>query len=234
MDDDAGRVSKRVCAWCERAVTYSEDLCPDCLRLNLLSHVLPTAFNERHAGRLQQLPGDIRDKFRMAQLHLIDALTALARYEDIAQDLQESGIRDIPVDVDITARQGDYQLNNWAAYLLNAIFGTLWKGSVTSTGSTPSRHRIYPKPLAELRYELGCSSRWCCVYCQRSGTPAAGPDGRNWHVDHIFAHSNGGDFCSDNFVLACATCNLQKHNRLISGILTRVHALLNSEPSNVQ
>lgn len=97
----------------------------------------------------------------------------------------------------------------------------------------PSRSP-YPLKPAEMRHKLGEECGWICVYCQKRGTNEAGPDGRTWHVDHIFAESNGGDCGGDNFVLACASCNLHKHNRLISGILTKLHSLLTTEPSNVQ
>ncbi len=51
---------------------------------------------------------------------------------------------------------------------------------------------------------------WVCFYCKKSGSSAKGPDGRTWHVDHIYPHVDGGDDQPDNKALACATCNLSK------------------------
>jgi len=50
-----------------------------------------------------------------------------------------------------------------------------------------------------------------CYYCGRKGTKKKGPDGRNWHVDHVTPRSRGG--CTD-FVRACAHCNSSKRDRM--------------------
>lgn len=52
---------------------------------------------------------------------------------------------------------------------------------------------------------------WRCIYCSREGGRELGPDGRRWHVDHIYPKAHGGDNNSDNKVLSCATCNLSKN-----------------------
>jgi len=53
-----------------------------------------------------------------------------------------------------------------------------------------------------------------CQYCSRLGDQQGGPDGRTWHVDHIFPVSRGGDDSEDNLTLSCATCNLRKHDAI--------------------
>ena len=79
---------------------------------------------------------------------------------------------------------------------------------------------------ASKRSELGGQSSWTCLYCQRVGTQDAGPDGRQWHVDHIFPKARGGDDGDDNLTLSCATCNLKKHARLASEVLAASKAKL--------
>jgi 5-methylcytosine-specific restriction endonuclease McrA len=63
------------------------------------------------------------------------------------------------------------------------------------------------------RERLGKETQWTCFYCHRVGDELNGPDERAWHVDHSYPISRGGDNKPDNLVLACATCNLQKHSR---------------------
>lgn len=46
-----------------------------------------------------------------------------------------------------------------------------------------------------------------CSYC---GVVLGG-----YHVDHVVPLSRGGDNSADNIVLACQSCNLSKHNRLL-------------------
>lgn len=67
---------------------------------------------------------------------------------------------------------------------------------------------------------LGPECNWTCVYCAKTGTTSTGPDGRLWHVDHIYPQSLGGDSKSDNLCLSCATCNLAKSDDLASKILS--------------
>lgn len=76
---------------------------------------------------------------------------------------------------------------------------------------TPAR-----KTLAELRSELGEPCGWVCIYCAKQGDVNTGPDKRQWHVDHLYPKSRGGDNEPDNLVLSCATCNLQKSAKLLS------------------
>ncbi len=75
--------------------------------------------------------------------------------------------------------------------------------------------KTHRKTLAELRNEIGEPCGWICVYCQKSGDAEAGPDKRQWHIDHLYARSRGGDDEPDNLVLSCATCNLQKSAKLL-------------------
>lgn len=73
--------------------------------------------------------------------------------------------------------------------------------------------------LLETRQKLGAETEWTCTYCRYQGNELRGPDGRMWHVDHLFAQANGGDSMDDNLVLSCATCNLKKNRKLASDIL---------------
>jgi len=78
--------------------------------------------------------------------------------------------------------------------------------------SPSKRSRAIAKKKAEtLALEFhGEDSPWMCAYCLKLGSQSVGPDGRSWHVDHIYPVSKGGDNLPDNLVLSCATCNLQK------------------------
>ena len=64
--------------------------------------------------------------------------------------------------------------------------------------------------LLTARKRLGDESGWACFYCRLKGNEDNGPDGRIWHVDHVYTVTRGGDEQPDNLVLACATCNLAK------------------------
>ena len=73
---------------------------------------------------------------------------------------------------------------------------------------------------------LGAQCDWICIYCQSKGTDTIGPDGRPWHIDHLFPKARGGDSKSDNLVLACATCNCRKNSQLASEILAAIKSKL--------
>lgn len=77
----------------------------------------------------------------------------------------------------------------------------------------------YEGSLADLRRRLGDSEGWVCTYCSGLGNYELGPDGRTWHVDHIYPKHMGGDDGMDNLVLACATCNLRKSARFLRDFL---------------
>jgi 5-methylcytosine-specific restriction endonuclease McrA len=85
-------------------------------------------------------------------------------------------------------------------------------------------HPVKPQraTIADIRWRLGCDSSWTCFYCSESGTDTAGPDGRTWHVDHVYAEVNGGDALPDNFVLACATCNISKNKSFVRDFMMRL------------
>ena len=72
--------------------------------------------------------------------------------------------------------------------------------------------------------ELGERASWICIYCQLRGDEYMGPDGRAWHIDHLFPQSKGGDSMEDNLVIACATCNIKKSAKLASEILAGIKA----------
>lgn len=85
-----------------------------------------------------------------------------------------------------------------------------WESGVTAK---PKGIAAVPRvsQLAE-RKRLGEETGWKCFYCSRKGDAEKGPDRRAWHVDHVYPLSRAGDDQPDNHVLACATCNLQKHD----------------------
>lgn len=51
----------------------------------------------------------------------------------------------------------------------------------------------------------------CCYYCQAK----LGKDKGACHVDHVTPLSRGGTNNISNIVLACPSCNLKKHNKLL-------------------
>lgn len=116
-----------------------------------------------------------------------------------------------------------------------------WVFPYLQDGPTPSPFREYlhtdpapplstrKKSLSEIRNELGERCSWICIYCQQPGSPECGPDQRQWHVDHMFPVSKGGDSMDDNLLLSCATCNQKKHANLASEILATIKAKLNAD-----
>ena len=74
----------------------------------------------------------------------------------------------------------------------------------------------------EVVERLGKSQSWVCFYCTAPGDNSHGPDGRVWHIEHIYPLVDGGDSKDDNLVLSCATCNLRKGRKLASDILAEV------------
>lgn len=71
-----------------------------------------------------------------------------------------------------------------------------------------SKRRAIAKKIRE---DIGSAAGWRCCYCAQIGGTDKGPDGRFWHIDHSYPFVLGGDDGKDNLVLACATCNLEKH-----------------------
>ena len=69
--------------------------------------------------------------------------------------------------------------------------------------------------------KLGDACQWACVYCGLKGDEKVGPDTRTWHVDHLFAKVNGGDYLPDNLVLSCATCNIKKNRLLLCEFIAK-------------
>lgn len=49
-----------------------------------------------------------------------------------------------------------------------------------------------------------------CYYCDNK----VGHGGVPWHVDHFIPLSRGGTNYPENLVVACASCNLRKHNKM--------------------
>ena len=89
-----------------------------------------------------------------------------------------------------------------------------------SHGIGISKSDPHRETVSEVRIRLGEACSWVCCYCTRSGDRNVDPDGRTWHVDHLYAQANGGDSAPDNLVLACAACNISKSKKLIAEFLT--------------
>lgn len=71
-----------------------------------------------------------------------------------------------------------------------------------------------PLPLS-LRFKVLDRDNFTCVYCGSSPTK----DGVKLHIDHVLAHSKGGEDELENLVTACEECNLGKNDRdLISEV----------------
>lgn len=49
-----------------------------------------------------------------------------------------------------------------------------------------------------------------CCYCGAQGVGGKGPDGREWHMDHVVPLSKGGLDATSNMVKSCAQCNMMK------------------------
>ena len=87
---------------------------------------------------------------------------------------------------------------------------------------SPTTHRVSAvRTQSENRTKIGENFNWTCVYCHTPGSVDVGPDGRTWHLDHLYAESRGGDRGGDNMVLACATCNLKKSATLLADFLSK-------------
>jgi len=90
----------------------------------------------------------------------------------------------------------------------------------TSYEGPPLANKKRTKTVKSLqRSRLGISQGWKCFYCDSLGTDELGPDGRSWHIDHVYAESKGGDSLKDNLVLSCARCNISKGRKLVSDFL---------------
>lgn len=59
---------------------------------------------------------------------------------------------------------------------------------------------------ALLRAEFGED----CFYCGRTGSTDADPDGKGWHLDHVYPLRRGGPNRLWNLALACSACNASK------------------------
>ncbi len=70
--------------------------------------------------------------------------------------------------------------------------------------------------LLKLRFNILARDNFKCVYCGRN------PVEHNTvlHIDHRYPKSKGGSDTADNFVTACAECNMGKSNTVL-GELTK-------------
>ena len=63
-----------------------------------------------------------------------------------------------------------------------------------------------------------------CAYCAKVGNQETGPDGKNWHIDHIEPKSLGGTNHPTNLVKSCATCNIKKGTRRLMPVTGTITA----------
>jgi len=90
-----------------------------------------------------------------------------------------------------------------------------WQKNNRDKDAVKSRRRRALKanaPGSHTATDIDClyiNQRGLCAYCS---TPLHG----NYHVDHVIPLSRGGSNNPDNLVLACATCNTSKGDKLIS------------------
>lgn len=71
-----------------------------------------------------------------------------------------------------------------------------------------------PSIQLKTRVRIRIRDNYICGYCKRPGTINKDPDNRLWHIDHKIPYSFGGSDTDDNLLLACTTCNTQKHNKM--------------------
>lgn len=139
------------------------------------------------------------------------ALLCLDEYNEVAEALEELGYREVvalfdnvelfpPPPLGLSSGNANYDDTKFLDEILKT--GPIGKPDTGASGRKFS--------LAAERGRLGGESGWKCFYCGEQGESQKGPDGRNWHVDHAYPVSRGGDNEQDNLVLACATCNLEK------------------------
>lgn len=87
---------------------------------------------------------------------------------------------------------------------------------------SPKTHGPSMKTVAR-HAKKGLENVTVCAYCGGNGDPHRGPDGKFWHIDHIYPKSLGGSNDLENIVKACCTCNISKGARYkapIVGTLT--------------
>jgi len=155
----------------------------------------------------------------IAEAHatLQDALRSIERFDELKRELWALGYYQVPevggiVTMRVDQDGGFLEINN-ADFLLEmgdpAPIHPGMTHMIEDEPDQPPTHRR--QSHKEKRFELGRKQKWTCLYCAESGTETAGPDGRQWHVDHSYPFVQDGDNKDDNLVLACATCNLEKH-----------------------
>lgn len=76
-----------------------------------------------------------------------------------------------------------------------------------AVASEPSIKTVVRRAKRSLQHVVSCA------YCAKVGNEQLGPDGRNWHIDHIEPKSLGGSNHPTNLVKSCATCNIKKGTR---------------------
>lgn len=69
------------------------------------------------------------------------------------------------------------------------------------------KHKTRRAPIAKHRYEIIERDNSTCRYCGKVLRI------KEIHIDHVVPYSRGGETVSENLVVACATCNLSKHDR---------------------
>lgn len=149
--------------------------------------------------------------FANAEAYIEDILSLIAEYNEIRDGLADLGYVGTADDPEAQVPYLELIGSGGCGNVMIRDASDLepfWK-----TGPIAARGPIgIPRmPMAAQRARLGKESGWKCHYCHSKGCEQFGPDQRIWRVDHSYPVIRGGDNQKDNLVLACATCNLQKH-----------------------
>lgn len=152
--------------------------------------------------------------FANAQAYIEDILATIKEFNAIRDALAELGYvgtadcadAEIPV-LELIGNVGGY-INIESADVLDEYWQV---GPRLKAGPILASRGRQAQQATREKDRLGAERGWRCHYCAQEGTNQFGPDMRVWHVDHSYPVIRGGDSSKDNLVLACATCNLQKH-----------------------
>jgi len=89
------------------------------------------------------------------------------------------------------------------------------KGAAIKISINENRRAIKSAaPIGDLKAIKNWLKEWksresaCCHWCKDSFNPS------QCHVDHVTPLSKGGAHCLSNLVIACAKCNMQKHDKM--------------------
>lgn len=152
--------------------------------------------------------------FAQAKTLLNESILLIQKYNTIADALTEMGYVEA-VDFEVSSGVPVPALGLSSGYMDYPDSGFLDEIRTVGPIRKPKAETISGRRfvVASERHRLGEASGWRCFYCGRQGDEDRGPDRRWWHVDHCYPVVRGGDARSDNLVLSCASCNLEKKDK---------------------